>query len=1087
MLARKVLLTAVALAVVTVPHLGAQQITGRVLDQASGQPLAAVQVFIGGSGIGALSQQNGRYLLLNVPVGTHTINAQLIGYGGQEAQVTVAAGETAVLDFRLNEQALGLDEIIVTGTPGGTQRRAIGNTVATVSAADLTRDVSFANVQTVLQGRTPGVRLAAINGTVGSGTNVEVRGVGSFNLGRNPLIYVDGIRVNNDGEAGPRTGGERVVNVFNDFNPADIESIEIIKGPAAATLYGTEASAGVIQIITKRGQEGAPQFDVSIRQGVNYIRNPAGRVGTQYTCVTSFSPPCSPNGTHPVTGEIHEGGNLVAFNMHDDLNEVLDMGTEACARSLDDPQCWNQYWTTGPVADGKWPQENIFQDGRSSTVDLGVRGGTDAVRYFLQGSYTEDNGVVWYNWNNVFRGRANIGVVLSDNFSLDVSTGYVQGDTRFSNPSASEGGIFTEFGWGVGYCIPTISDNDPNTNPCPRILGFQEHLPTDHQQVEATRDFKRFTGSATLNYTSGDWLSSRAIVGLDQGWDQNNVVYPIDTRQEPVYFRKWGQNKTGSVQVERPVSTNLTMDWAATATTDVPFFDNVSSQTSFGAQYYLSRQEKLITNGMDFASPLSRTINQASISSSEIKYTFVENKSAGFYVQEQLSFSDRFFLTGAVRWDDNSAFGALRGGEESSWSPEVYPKVSGTWVITEESFWGLESVNSLRLRGAWGKAGRQPNTFAGVNTFGVIAGMGGGSALNPESVGNSEVGPETGTEIELGFDYAIFDDRFSGEFTWFSQRNENALLDVTIPPSFGSGNEIQKNLGRIDNWGWEATLDARLYESSSFTFDLGLQGAYTMNEIISLGDFPGSNSIKIGFPYPNMTDDHYILDAQYDPNGRHQDAWGRQIQGYCDQGVVLDGSTNYKGQYGTVLGGNKVKCKEADGYHLLAGSAFPPYVWSVAPRFSLFDNMLSVNFLFDGAYGGMKDDDTQAWHDRYNSSYDKRCQCNPAFVVGDRYRTYFTQAFFPGDFWKLREIGVRLNPPDSFADMIGAERASLSLSMREVAILWQKQETLGIDNGGRSGNPRPHALDPEIGRNSGSGHRVTPPLTNLHLTLNVTF
>ena len=236
MLSRKFLLTAVALAFVTVPHLGAQQITGRVLDQTSGQPLAAVQVFIAGSGVGALSQQNGRYLLLNVPVGTHTISAQLIGYGGQEAQVTVAAGETAVLDFRLAEQALGLDEIIVTGTPGGTQRRAIGNTVATVSAADLTRDVSFANVQTVLQGRTPGVRLAAINGTVGSGTNVEVRGVGSFNLGRNPLIYVDGIRVNNDGEAGPRTGGERVVNVFNDFNPADIESIEIIKGPAAATL-----------------------------------------------------------------------------------------------------------------------------------------------------------------------------------------------------------------------------------------------------------------------------------------------------------------------------------------------------------------------------------------------------------------------------------------------------------------------------------------------------------------------------------------------------------------------------------------------------------------------------------------------------------------------------------------------------------------------------------------------------------------------------------------------------------------------------------------------------------------------------------
>src|SRR5690606_28276301 len=120
-----------------------------------------------------------------------------------------------------------------------------------------------------------------------------VRGVGTFTLGRNPLIFVDGIRVNNDARAGPATGIGRTVNIFNDFNPSDIESIEIIKGPAAATLYGTEASAGVIQIITKRGAEGAPQFDASIRGGIQYIRNPQGRLGRQWTCTDSFAPPCT--------------------------------------------------------------------------------------------------------------------------------------------------------------------------------------------------------------------------------------------------------------------------------------------------------------------------------------------------------------------------------------------------------------------------------------------------------------------------------------------------------------------------------------------------------------------------------------------------------------------------------------------------------------------------------------------------------------------------------------------------------------------------------------------------------------------------
>ena len=688
------------------------------------------------------------------------------------------------------------------------------------------------------------------------------------------------------------------------------------------------------------------------------------------------------------------------------------------------------------------------------------------------------------------------GVVLNDHFSLDVSTGYVDGDTRYSNPSSGEGGIFSEFAWGTGYCIPTVSDNDPNTNPCPRTLGFQEHLPTDHQSVEATRDFRRFTGSATLNFTTGDWLSSRAVVGIDQSWDQNGVLYPIDTRQNPVYFRSYRQNATGSISVERPNNKQLTVDLSATATKALT--NSITSTTSAGAQYYLTEQEELTNQGQNFASVLSRTINQTPVTAARIAYSFIENKSAGFYVQEQLSFSDRLFLTGAVRWDDNSAFGNLRGGG-SSWSPEAYPKVSGTWVVSEESFWNFDAINSLRLRGAWGKAGRQPNTFAGVNTFGVIPGTAGGSALDPSSVGNPDVGPERGTELELGFDYALFDERLAGEFTWFQQQNKDALLAVTVPPSVGSGNSIQKNIGQIDTRGWEATLNTRIYQSENFSFDVAFQGAYTMNEIKDLGDFPGGRirdangergtQIRVGFPYPNESEDHYVLDADYDPNGYYQDAWGRKISGFCDQGVILNNGTNFRGQDGVVLGGARVPCQDVGGYFILAGPAFHPYTWSVAPRVSLFNNMFQVSALLDGAYGAMKDDDNQLWNDRYNNSYDVRCSCYPPHVVGNRLRTEFTQGFFEGDFWKLREIGVQYTVPESLVQRIGAERASVGFSAREVAILWMKQNTLGVDAGGKSPNPRPHPLDPEVGRISsgGSGCRVSPPFTSAHVTINVTF
>ena len=200
------------------PQLGAQQITGTVRDQRSGQPMAAVQVFIPGTGIGALSQANGRYLLLNVPVGTHQVTAQRIGFSTITQSVTVAAGETAALDFAMAEQALGLDEIIVTGTPGGTQRRAIGNSVVSMSAAEITERTVVPNMSSMLQGRNAGVLMANAGGGIGTGADISIRGYGSFNRERSqPLLYVDGVRVNNNSEAGPNMAGGRQSNVLNDF------------------------------------------------------------------------------------------------------------------------------------------------------------------------------------------------------------------------------------------------------------------------------------------------------------------------------------------------------------------------------------------------------------------------------------------------------------------------------------------------------------------------------------------------------------------------------------------------------------------------------------------------------------------------------------------------------------------------------------------------------------------------------------------------------------------------------------------------------------------------------------------------------
>jgi TonB-linked SusC/RagA family outer membrane protein len=1028
---RRLALSLVVPCLLSVSQLGAQQVTGRVLDQSSGQPVAAVQVFIAGSGIGALSQQNGRYLLLNVPPGTHTLTAERIGYRAVSEQITVTGASTVVQDFRLSEEALGLGEIIVTGTPGGTQRRAIGNSVVSVKAADITTKVGMSSMQDMLRGRSPGVQLTRAVGNLGTGSAIEIRGTGSFSLSTTPLIYVDGVRVNNSTTAGPRLSTENEGNVMNDFNPADIESIEIIKGPAAATLYGTEASAGVIQIITKRGSEGTPQFDASVRTGIHFLMNPAANMGPKWACAQSLQPPC------------REGQGLFTYNAYDETNYLIEQG----------------YFP--------WPTEHLFQNGPIQNYNVSMRGGTPTVRYFVSGNYSDEEGMVWYNRNQATRARANLGFVLGSKFSLDVTSGYEEGKTRYMDHVPGDGGEWSDLQWGNGYCVKRLN---PGATTCSdRLPGpFQEHMPSDVAKIESTREFSRFTGGATLNFTQGTWLTSRAIVGLDKGWDENVVLSPIESQLTSVYEA----TRTGEVIIDRPNNTNLSLDLSSTVRYSP--LEGLGTASSIGAQYYYKRERSLGITGRGLASPLSTTVNQTPPSNAQLRYSSIENKSLGFYVQEELSWKDRLFVTGALRFDDNSAFG-------SELSPSMYPKMSATWTVSDEDFWNVDAITSLRIRGAWGKAGRQPNTFAGVNTFNTMSAPLGSVGLDPSSSGNTDVGPERSTELELGFDISFLDDRVAGEFSWYNRRTDDALLGIALPPSTGPGGSIQSNVGRLDAWGWEAGLRSKLYESRLVSVNLDLTGSHVMNEIKELGDFPGNASIKIGYPYPNLGARYWIREAAYDPTGPISDSWtpARRIRAFCDQGVPLgEGS-----KYGWLQGGPLVDCASKNAESLLHGPAFFTYRFSVSPSISLFNSAIQIHVLADGGYGKAGyDAGSGQWSQRYNNSYEAVTEDDPFFVAGDRYgSTLQIGGYYDADFWKLREAGVRFTLPEALVGRVGADRATLNFSGHELASLWVRQ---GWNLNGVV------VPDPEEGQSNnqtGPSRWMVPPLTTLTAELRVDF
>jgi len=596
-------------------------ITGRVVDGATMAPLGAAQVSIAELQIGALTQNNGQFLITNVPEGSYTVRVNRIGYVEAQAPVTVLTDQAVTLNFSLDSEALALDEVIVTGTPGGTRRRALGNAVTRIQTAEVTERVAVANVQEMLTSRTPGLQFQRVSGNVGSGSNIQIRGTSSFNLSSNPLIYVDGVRVDNSSKAGPMLAnagttyrdqqGSGESNTLFDFNPEDIESIEIIKGPAAATLYGTEASAGVIQIITKKGQDGSPRFNLSVRQGVNFVPDPAGKIGTAVSCLTAEVPPCTSR------------DDLFTYNMYEEATRYISEG----------------YFD--------WPTRNLYSYGPSRTYDLNVTGGTANVRYYLSGNFADETGPLYYNTDVTSSFRANVTALLADNLNLDVSTGFVSGNTRYGEPVGSEIGIWRVTKLSDGRCLIRMG-----LDSCERRGGFADFRPDDVAKIELTREYERFTGSVALNHTLGDWLSQRAIVGLDRRWDVNERLYPKEETIEPVI----GQTRQGALDRETPNTMNLSLEYAVNATAQVT--PNLRSTTSLGAQYFERRYESLFTNGRSFPAAISRTINQTPITQMSLGYSYIENKSMGFYVQEEVGYNDRLFLTGALRFDDNSAFGA---------------------------------------------------------------------------------------------------------------------------------------------------------------------------------------------------------------------------------------------------------------------------------------------------------------------------------------------------------------------------------------------------------------------------------------------
>ena len=997
--ARIISCTAVALAALLSPagkalaQQPATTVAGTVTELRSNRPLANVAVQVNGTRLGGVTGDDGRYRIAGVPAGSQVLSFRRLGYASATRPATVAASGVTTVNAELTVQAQSLDELVVTGTAGGEIRRSIGNAVTTISAPEATQKAAAQNLSSLIGARAPGVIIAPGTGRIGSGPTIQIRGRSSIGLDNSPLLYIDGVRVNNSTAAGPvaptgRLGGQgsNVAGRLNDINPEDIESIEIIKGPAAATIYGTEAANGVIQIITKKGAlSGQPIVRLQVQDGIVWFRDAAGRVPTNYSrsCATC---------------------EIVAWNA---VEAEEARGTP------------------------------IFNTGQTRQYSGSVSGGRDVVRYYVSSAYQNDLGIEPNNSLRQFTFHANTNIVPNEKIDFGSSVNYV-------NTSSHLGADF-----GASALLGAVAGH-----PLVFTVG-RGHYPNIPPEVPQTlydnaQGVNRFTGSATFNHRPTTWFSQRLVAGMDLTSDDSRAIERFATPDLAIYIPG---SASGSIGQTIRRNTIASVDYSGTA--KVQLTDAFSSSSSIGGQFFRTELNSSFLGGIGFPGPSVETVS-AVATPSQSTQTQIINTTIGAFGQQQFGWRDRLFVTAALRVDNNSAFGS-----DFKWV--TYPKLSAAWVVNEESFWPANSyVNSLKLRGAYGESGRQPNAFSALRTFSPAQGPGGTSAVTPNTIGNADLKPERGRETELGFDAEMFG-RLGLDFTWYSKKTQDVIISQPIAPSSGFSGSQFANLGRVDNSGFELLATLQAITRDNFSWEIVGNLARNADVIKDLGGIGGTVlsagqlTNVVGYPIGAIFT-RRIISADRDP-----------VTGAATN-ILCEGA-----------GGAGVACATAPFQYI--GTPTPRTTGSVSNTVWLGKNLRLYGLV-----------DFKRGHRQYNTNDALRCsgavgaqlcrstyyplEFDPLYLAA-RNNTSFQigasdQYYESADFAKLRELSATITVPQRY--IRGFSAASVTIAGRELHT-WT--DFTGIDPEGSVANP---ATSPTTG-NQG----LIPPLSRLIATVNLSF
>ncbi|WP_366139626.1 TonB-dependent receptor [uncultured Parabacteroides sp.] len=767
-------------------------ITGTVVD-ATGIPVIGANIKVKGTTIGTISDMDGHFVLEVEP--GMVLEISYIGYNTQEIKV----GQNSTLQIRLKEDAQAIDEVVVVGY--GTQKKSdLTGAVTSVKTTEL-QQTPMTSIDQGLVGRASGVLVTQTSGMPGATASIRVRGSSSLQGGNEPLYVIDGFPVYSGSGFG-NTGGNVSMSGLAMVNPADIESIEILKDAAATAIYGARAANGVVLITTKTGKKGHDQITFEASFGIANVAKKIDLMKAQDYA--------------KLVNEAYVNDGLEPFYDKEQLAEIAKIG------------------------DGTDWQDETFRSGSTQNYQINFSGGDEKTRYSISGNYLNQKGIILGSDFKRYSARVNLDRELFKNFTIGT---HLNGSHIIANvvptDSGGEDGVITG-ALKMNPILPVYEDEELGTYTLSNIPGMLARNPV------ATAKEQKFHNTSThfLGDIFAQWeiipdLKLKVSLGTDISYRKADEYTPSNI------YQGQGQNSAS-------ISVNKTINWLNenTLSWNKMFNDIHSLSVLGGFTIQKNNYESVSASSAQFVNDtmLYNNLGAGAVynapESSATQWTMMS-----YLARVNYSFKSRYLFSVNARVDGSSRFGANH-------KYGFFPSASAGWRISEESFMEptREIISNLKLRTSYGFTGNTEiglyESLATLGSSNYVIGNGLVTGFFPNRIPNPDLKWERTGQFDVGVDLGLFNNRLRITADYYNKKTTDLLYDVAIPETSGYSTML-KNIGSVRNYGYELSIESDNL-TGPFTWTTAFNIAFNRNKVLELGGEnykdldPGDGSLKTG-------------------------------------------------------------------------------------------------------------------------------------------------------------------------------------------------------------------------------------------------